>query len=134
MDRMNWFYHYFNSDISFTSLLVVYLVNSLKNSPFKRVFVFFFICMLVSKERPVRVVVGNQLFLRGREVKATVFRTALIDFGWWFADRSCPTEVGEEFNSHSLSWTDRSSIHPKLKSKLGVECRKTLGSTARPGR
>ena len=39
---MNRFYHYFNSDISFTSLLVVYLVNSRKNSPFKRVFVFFF--------------------------------------------------------------------------------------------
>ena len=89
--------------------------------------------MPVSKERPVRVVVGNQLFLRGREVKATVFRTAHIDFGW-FADRSSPTEVGEEFNSHSLSWTDRSSIHPKLKSKLDVECRKTLGSTARTGR
>ena len=33
---------------------------------------------------------------------------------------------------HSLSWTDRSTIHPKLKSKLGVEFRKTLGSTARP--
>ena len=30
---------------------------------------FFFICMLVSKERPVRVVDGNQLSLRGREVK-----------------------------------------------------------------
>ena len=30
------------SDISFTSLLVVYLVNSLKKSPFKRVFVIFF--------------------------------------------------------------------------------------------
>ena len=74
---------------------MVYLVNSLKNSPFKRVSVFFFICMFVSKERPVRVVGGNQLFLRGREVKATVFRTALIDFGW-FADRSCPTEVGED--------------------------------------
>ena len=90
--------------------------------------------MPVSKERPVRVVVGNQLFLRGREVKATVFGTAHIDFGW-FADRSSPTEVGgEEFNSHSLSWADRSSIHPKLKSKLDVECRKTLGSTARTGR
>ena len=31
--------------------------------------------MLLSKERPVRVVVDNQLFLRGREVKATVLRT-----------------------------------------------------------
>ena len=51
--------------------------------------------MLVSKERPVRVVGGNQLFLRGREVKATVFGTAHIDFGW-FADRSSPTEVGGE--------------------------------------
>ena len=50
--------------------------------------------MHVSKERPVRVVVGNQLFLRGREVKVTVFGTAHIDFGW-FADRSSPTEVGE---------------------------------------
>ena len=35
---------------------------------------------------------------------------------------------------HSLSWTDRSPIHPKLKSKLGVEFRKTLGSTTRPRR
>ena len=120
MDRMNRFYHYFNSDISFTSLLVVYLVNSRKNSPFKRVFVFFFIYMLVSKERPVRVVVGNQLFLRGREVKATVFRTAHIDFGW-FADRSSPAEVGEDLmltrsvgligprstqnSSHSWAWS-----------------------------
>ena len=31
--------------------------------------------MLVSKERLVRIVIGNQLFLRGREVKATVLRT-----------------------------------------------------------
>ena len=29
---------------------------------------------------------------------------------------------------------DRSAIHPKLKSKLDMECRKTLGSTARPRR
>ena len=36
------------------------------------------------------------------------------------ADRSSPS--------------DRSPIHPKLKSKLGVECRKTLSSTARPRR
>ena len=49
----------------------------------------------MSKERPVRVVVGNQLFLCGREVKATVFGTAHIDFGW-FADRSSPTEIGED--------------------------------------
>ena len=136
MDRMNWFYNYFNSDISFTSLLVVYLVNSLKKSPSSEFLYFFFICMLVSKERSVRVVGGNQLFLRGREVKVTVFRTAHIvwlrfwvvrgqvmsNWGWW------------GFNSHSLSWTDVSSIHRKLKSELGVECRKTLGSTARPGR
>ena len=94
---------------------------------------FFFICMPVSKERPVRVVIGNQLFLRGREVKATVFGTAHIDFGW-FADRSSPTEVGEDLILTRSSWTDRSSIHPKLKSKLDVECRKTLGSTARTGR
>ena len=33
---------FFISDISFTSLLAVYLVNSLKKSPFKRVFVIFF--------------------------------------------------------------------------------------------
>ena len=136
MDRMNWFYYFFNSDISFTSLLVVYLVNSLKKSPFKRVFVIFFICMLVSKERSVRVVVGNQLFLRGREVKVTVFRTAHIVWLWfWVVRGQVKSNWGwQGFNSHSLSWTDLSSIHPKLKSKLGVECRKTLGSTARPGR
>ena len=136
MDRMNWFYHYCNSDISFTSLLVVYLVNSLKNSPFKRVYVFFFICMLVSKEGPVRVVGGNQLFLRGQEVKATVFRTAHIVWLWfWVVRGQVKSNWGWwGFNSLSLSWTDRSSIHRKLKSKLGVECRKTLGSTARPGR
>ena len=29
----------------------------------------------MSKERPIRVVHGNQLFLHGREVKATVLRT-----------------------------------------------------------
>ena len=29
----------------------------------------------MSSERPVRVVIDNQLFLRGREVKATVLRT-----------------------------------------------------------
>ena len=39
---MNGLYHFFNSDISFTSLLVVYLVNFLKKSPFKRIFVSFF--------------------------------------------------------------------------------------------
>ena len=33
---------FFNSDISFTSLLLAYLVNSLKRTPFKRVFVIFF--------------------------------------------------------------------------------------------
>ena len=33
---------FFNSDISFTSLLLVDLVNSLKRTPFKRVFVIFF--------------------------------------------------------------------------------------------
>ena len=31
--------------------------------------------MQTSKERPVRVVIGYQLFLRGREVKATILRT-----------------------------------------------------------
>ena len=31
--------------------------------------------MLVSKERPVRIGISNQLFLRGREVKATVLKT-----------------------------------------------------------
>ena len=136
MDRMNWFYHYFNSDFSFTSLLLVYLVNSLKNSPFKRVFVFFFVCMLVSRERPVRVVDGNQLFLRGREVKVTVFTTAHIVWLWfWVVRGQVKSNWGWwGFNSHSLSWTNRSSIHRKFKSKLGVECRKTLGSTARPGR
>ena len=41
-------------------------------------------------------------------------------------------QVGENLILHSLSRTDRSTIHPKLKSKLGVEFRKTLGSTARP--
>ena len=34
---------FFNLDIFFTSLLVVYLVNSLKRTPFKRVFVIFFL-------------------------------------------------------------------------------------------
>ena len=33
---------FFNSDFSFTSLLLVDLVNSLKRTPFKRVFVIFF--------------------------------------------------------------------------------------------
>ena len=137
VDRMNWFYHFFNSDISFTSLLVVYLVNFPKKVAFQASFCnFFFICMLVSKERAVRVVTGNQLFLRGREVKATVFRSAHIVWLWfWVVRGQVKSNWGwRGFNSHSLSWTDRSSIHPKLKSKLGVECRKTLGSTARPGR
>ena len=49
-----------------------------------------------------------------------------FDFGW-IEDRSSSTEFGKNFNS------DRCSIHPKLKSKLGVECRKTLGSTASRG-
>ena len=42
MDRMNSFYHFLNPDIPFTSLLVVYLVNSPKKSPFKRFFLIFF--------------------------------------------------------------------------------------------
>ena len=54
-----------------------------------------------------------------------------FDFGW-IVDRSSPTSVGENLILRSLSWTDRSTIHQKLKSKLGVEFRKTLGSSARP--
>ena len=90
---------FFNSDISFASLLAVYLINFLKRSPFKRVFVIFFICMPASKERPVRVVSSNQLFLRGREVKATVFRTAHIVWLWFWVVRGqvkSNCEVGED--------------------------------------
>ena len=93
--------------------------------------------MLLSKERPVRVVVDNQLFLRGRGVKATVLRThpsrlTLILGG--SRTGQVQLKLGEGFNSHSLSWPDLSLNHPKLKSKLGVVCAKTLGSTAGPRR
>ena len=131
---MNWFYHFFNSDISFSSLLVAYLVNSLKTSPFKRVFVIFFYlhareegktrlsCRWQSTFPPWPRGKGN--CLRDCPHRFWVVRGQVkSNWGWWWG-----------FNSHSLSWTDRSSIHRKLKSKLGVECRKTLGSTARPGR
>ena len=136
MDRVNWFYHYFNSVILTHFFTCGLLGEFPKKLAFQASFCIFFICVLVSKERPVRVVDGNQLFLRGREVKATVFKTAHIVWLWfWVVRGQVKSDWGWwGFNSHSLSLTDRSSIHPKLKSKLGMECRKTLDSTARPGR
>ena len=63
-----------NSGLSSTSLLLVYLVNSPPKTPVRDVFAKRFICMLMSKERPVRDFIGKHLSLRGREVKVTVFR------------------------------------------------------------
>ena len=60
-------------NVSHTSLLLVYLVISCKKRPKAAFLDFFFIFVLMSKETPVRVFIGNQLFLRGREVKVTVF-------------------------------------------------------------
>ena len=47
----------------------------------------FFIWVLMSKERPVRVFISNQLFLRGREVKVTVFLVVHIAWLWFWVDR-----------------------------------------------
>ena len=63
-----------NYDVSFTSLLPVYLVISSKF--YSILFLLFFIYMLITKERPVRVFIDKHLFFRGREMKVVVFRTA----------------------------------------------------------
>ena len=65
-----------NSGLSSTSLLLVYLVISPKKTPVGTFLQFFFICMLMRKERPVRDFIGKRLSLRGQEVKVTVSRIA----------------------------------------------------------
>ena len=80
----------------------------------------------MSKERPVRVFVSKHLSLRDREVKVTVLTLIL--------DGSGTGEVQLGFNKNLIQLDRRSTIHPKLKSKLDVEYRKTLDSTARPRR
>ena len=133
MDRMNWFYHFFSSDISFTSLLVVYLVNSLKKSPFKRVFVIFFYLHAREQGKTRSSCRWQSTFPPWPRGKGNCLQDCPHRF--WVVRGQVKSNWGwRGFNSHSLSWTDRSSIHPKLKSKLDVECRKTLGSTARTGR
>ena len=99
MDRMNWFYHYFNSGISFTSLLVVYLVNSLKNSPFKRVFVIFFYLHSREQGKTRSSCRWQSTFPPWPRGKGNCLQDCptSFDFGFgWFADRSSPTEVSED--------------------------------------
>ena len=133
MDWMNWFYHFFYSDISFTSLLVVYLVNFLKKSPFKRVFVIFFYLHAREQRKTRSTCRWHSTFPPWPRGKGNCLQDCPHRF--WVVRGQVKSNWGwRGFNSHSLSWTDRSSIHPKLKSKLDVECRKTLGSTARTGR
>ena len=133
MDRMNWFYHFFYSDISFTSLLVVYLVNFPKKSPFKRVFVIFFYLHAREQRKTRSSCRWQSTFPPWPRGKGNCLQDCPHRF--WVVRGQVKSNWGwRGFNSHSLSWTDRSSIHPKLKSKLDVECRKTLGSTARTGR
>ena len=133
MDWMNWFYHFFYSDISFTSLLVVYLVNFLKKSPFKRVFVIFFYLHAREQRKTRSSCRWQSTFPPWPRGKGNCLQDCPHRF--WVVRGQVKSNWGwRGFNSHSLSWTDRSSIHPKLKSKLDVECRKTLGSTARTGR
>ena len=55
--------------------------------PVRGVFVIFFIYMLKSKERPVRVFIGEHLSLRGREEKVTVFRLVRIVWLQFWVDR-----------------------------------------------
>ena len=127
----------FNWDISFTLFTSSLLSYFAKKTAWKGRFCIFFICMLMSKKRPVRVVVGHQLFLRGREVKGTVLRTPPKVVWLWFWVVRGQVKSNSSwwgFNSHLLSWPDLSLNHPKLKSKLGVVCTKTLGSTAGPRR
>ena len=83
-------------------------------SPEKRLegafLLFFFIYMLINKERPFRVFVGEHLSLCGGEIKIVAFPLPTsfdFDFGW-IVDRSSSTEVGENFNS-SLGQTGRRS-------------------------
>ena len=66
----------FSPDVYSTFFRLVFFVNSPKNACKWRFCIFFFICMMMSKERLVRVFIGKHLSLRGREVKVTVF---LID-------------------------------------------------------
>ena len=118
----------------FTSGLLPYFA---KETTLRTFFAIFFYLNADGNEWPVRVFIGNHLFLGGQEVKVTVFRTTQIVWLWFWVDRrQVKSNWGwcENWILHSLSWTDRSPIQPKLKSKLGVECRKTLDSTARPRR
>ena len=114
-----------------------YLVNSLKKSPFKRVFVIFFYLHAREQGKTRSSCRWQSTFppwLRGKGncLQDCPHRMTLILGGSRTGQVQLRLVGG--FNSHSLSWTDLSSIRPKLKSKLGVECRKTLGSTARTGR
>ena len=62
----------------------------------------------MSKERLVRVLIGNQLSLHGREVKITVFRASHIVWIWFWMDRwQVKSNLSWwEFNS-SLAQLDR---------------------------
>ena len=122
---MKCFCHYFSLRVFFnffTSSLLTYFA---KEAPVRGVFVFFFICMLMSKVWPVRVFIRSQLFLRGREVKVTVFPTAHIVWLWfWMGRRQVKSNWGWwEFNS-SLAHLDRPVDDPpktKVKAGRGVQ-------------
>ena len=119
-------------DVSCTFLPSLYLII-LPKKHLKGAFLnLFFIFMPMSEERPVRFFIAKHLSLHGREVKVTVFLLAHVIWLWFWVDRR-QAMFNRKFNT-SIIWTNRSTIHPKLKSKLGVQCRKTLGSTARPRR
>ena len=48
----------FSPDVSFTYLLLVYLVIAKKNASKARFCIYFFISMFMRKERPARVFIG----------------------------------------------------------------------------
>ena len=119
-------------DVSCTFFTFTLLDYFAQKTPKRGVFWIFFICMPMSEERPVRFFIAKHLSLHGREVKVTVFLLDHVIWLWFWVDRR-QAMFNRKFNT-SIIWTNRSTIHLKLKSNLGVQCRKTLGSTARPRR
>ena len=102
MDRMNRFYRFFNSDISFTSLLVVYLVNSLKNSPFERVFVFFFYLHAREQGKTRSSCRWQSTFPPWPRGKGNCLQDCPHRF-WVVRGRVSPTEVGDDLiHTHSV--------------------------------
>ena len=128
--RIECFCSYFSLIVFSNFFVCTLLIYLAKETHVRGVFVIFLFACWWARNDPFEFSLAiNFPFVAER---SSGLRTSFeFDFGW-IVDRSSPTSVGKNLILHSLSWTDWSTIHLKLKSKLGVEFRKTLGSTARP--